>query len=138
MFRKLFNRNKENQARNKSQSSDGILNKQDFFNTIHNYYVNISDSQVPLEFVKELSVVDTDYYYEQYSRFRRQYPKSAKRYSSFQLKDLDHPATFEMVIKYFKNKRSDSYREFSRKLLNMSEEDLIKFEKYLEDFYKIW
>jgi hypothetical protein len=112
--------------------------KQEFFNNIHNHYVNISDSKVPLELVNELSEVVTNYYYEQYRRFWEQYPKSAKRYSTFQLKDLDHPTAFEMVIKYFKNKRSDCYRDFSQQLLNMSEEELIKFEKNREDFYKMW
>lgn len=112
--------------------------KQDFFNGIHGYYLNISAGKVPLELVNEVSKVITEYYYEQYSRFGKQYPKSAKRYSSFLLKDLDHPTTFEMVIKFFKTKSGESYRVFSQQLLNMSEEELAKFEKNREDFYKMW
>ena len=112
--------------------------KQDFFNSIHSYYVNISGDKVPSELLNEVSKVITEYYYEQYSRFGKQYPNSAKRYSSFQLKDLDHPTTFEMIIKYFKTKSSERYREYSQQLLNMSDQELAKFEKNIEDFYKMW
>jgi hypothetical protein len=112
--------------------------RQTFLDSIQNYYIKMSDGKVPFEFINELSEVVTDYYYEQYSRFGKQYPKSAKRYSSFQLKDLSHPETFEMVIKYFKEKTSERYREFSRQLLNISEEELSRFEKNREEFYKLW
>lgn len=112
--------------------------RQDFFNSIQNYYLNLSDGKVPIEFVNELSNVVTDFYYEQYGRFGKQYPKSTKRYSCFQLKDLDHPTTFGIVIRYFKNKIGDNYRDFSRQLLKMSEDELFKFEKSREEFYKMW
>ena len=112
--------------------------KQTFFNTIHEYYIDMSDNKVPSELVKELSEVVTDYYYEQYNRFARQYPKSAKRYSSFDLKELDHPTTFEMVIKYFKNKLGDNYRAPSRQILKMNDEQLVRFEKNREDFHNMW
>lgn len=112
--------------------------KQEFFNCINDYYVNVSNGKVPLELVNELSELVTNYYYEEYSRFGKQYPKSAKRYSTFQLKDLGHPTTQEMVIKYFKTNSSEHYRDFSQQLLNMSEEELNKFEKNREDFYKMW
>lgn len=112
--------------------------KQEFLNTIRDYYFNMSDGKVPVEFVNELSELATDFYYEQYSRFGRQYPKSVKRYTTFQLKDLDHPTTFEIVIKYFKRKTGENYRNYSRQLLNMSEDELTKFEKNTEEFYKMW
>ena len=70
--------------------------------------------------------------------FRAQYPKSIKRYSTFQLKDLDHPQTFEMVINFFKEKLGSDYQKYSRLLLNMTETELKSFEKSRQDFYNMF
>lgn len=108
-----------------------------FFKSIHNYYLNLVASKVPIELINGVSDIVTDFYYEQYNRFKRQYPKSAKRYSAFQFKDLEHPTTFEMIIKYFKENDSDNYKDYSMILLRMTLEELIAFEKSREEFYKM-
>lgn len=132
LFNKLFG-NKDKVGKLNEMDS-----RQDFFNSIHNYYSNCSEGKVPLELVKELSEEVADYYYNQYCRFRKQYPKSVKRYSKFMLKDLDHPTTLEMIIKYFKRTEGDNYRNYCMILLKMNEEELIKFEKDREDFYNMF
>ncbi len=67
--------------------------RQQFFDVINDYYSNIVDDKLPPDLLIELCNKITDYYYNQYTRFGKQYPKSIKRYSTFQLKDLDHPDT---------------------------------------------
>ncbi len=109
-----------------------------FFKIIHSYYLNLAADEIPIELINEVSDIVTDFYYEQYNRFNRQYPKSAKRYSVFQLKDLEHPTAFEMIIKYFKKKDSDRYKDYSTILLRMTLEELIAFEKNREEFHKMW
>ena len=112
--------------------------KEQFFNVIHNHYKNIVGGKLSTEFLEGLSERITEYYYEQYTRFRKQYPKSIKRYSSFQIKDLDHPETTEMIIKFFKNTPGNKYPEYAMVVLNMSEAELEDFEKSREDFHNMF
>ncbi len=112
--------------------------KNDFYKTIFSYYFDVSKNLIPKEFIEEVSHIVTDYYYEQYGRFSKQYPKSIKRYSTFQIKDLDHPSTFEMVIKFFKKKQEDNYSEYSKILLKMTDDALKGFEKNREEFYRMF
>ena len=121
-----------------SSNSMPMESKQEFFNVIYSYYSEVAEGKIPSELLKELCNRLTDYYYEQYMRFRKQYPKSIKRYSTFYIKDLDHLYTFELIIKYFKEETGDNYREYSRVLLKMTEEELIEFEKKREDFYNMF
>ena len=71
-----------------------------FLKAIRDEYFRVTKGEVTEYMVDLISNAVTDYYYDQYQRFGQQYPKSIKRYSTFQLKDLDHPTTFEIVIKY--------------------------------------
>lgn len=107
-----------------------------FLQIIFKHYKNVADGKIPDELLNDLSEKLTDYYYGQYSRFNKQYPKSQKRYSSFQTKDLDHPTTFEIVIKFLKDKVGENYVPSAILLLNISETELKSFEKNREEFYK--
>ena len=112
--------------------------KEEFFNTILKHYTEISQNAVPEELLKGVSNRITDYYYEQYERFGRQYPKSIKKYSSFQIKDLDHPYTFEIIIKYFKEKLGTNSGELINVLLKMNDSQLNNFIKNREEFRKMF
>jgi len=112
--------------------------KKDFFEVIHDYYSKIVDSKFPHKLLEEMCDKITNYYYEQYTRFRAQYPKSVKRYSTFQIKDLDHPHTFEKVINYFKEKTGKNYPDYATKVLEMTIEELKEFEKSRKDFYNMF
>lgn len=112
--------------------------KQRFFKIIHGYYYKIVKNELPAALLNELSEAITKYYYEQYSRFGNEKPKSTKRYSSFQTKDLDHPYTFEIIIKFFKEKVGNKYPQYVMQLLPMTKDELKKFEKNREDFYNIF
>ncbi|MET4072794.1 hypothetical protein [Hymenobacter sp. UYCo722] len=109
--------------------------KQDFFNVIYDYYYKRVDAAIPSELLREVSERITDFYYEQYSIFRLQYPKSVKRYSSFKIDDLNHPQVFEIVIKYFKEKLSDDYSDYSSIVLELNSDELKAFEKSRQQFY---
>lgn len=76
----------------------------------------------------------TDHYFEQYSRFGLQYPKSAKRYSTFKIDDLNHPDVDKMVIEYFKEKTGSRYTDFATVVLDISFEELHKVEIQIERF----
>lgn len=92
-------------------------------------------SELQLDLVSKAIV---DYYYEQYQRFGRQYPKSIKRYSTFQLTDLDHPTTFEIIIKTLKEKIGTGYGELTLPFLKMTLDELRQFERSREEFRKMF
>jgi len=110
--------------------------KQQFLDTIKKEYLDLTQDQVPLELVNTVSEGITEYYYDQYQRFRKQYPKSIKRYSSFQTKDLDHPTTHETIIKILKDKVGNDYEKYAILLLNMTLDELKEFEKIERNFIK--
>lgn len=109
-----------------------------FLTTIKHEYLRVTKGEVTEDKVDLVSNAVTDYYYDQYQRFEQQYPKSIKRYSTFQLKDLDHPTTFEIVIKVLKEKIGVDYEKTVLQFLNMTLEELRQFEKSRQEFYKMF
>ena len=119
-------------------SNDIKMDSQEKFKAvILDHYKNIAGDQIPLTLLDKLCDNITEYYYEQYSRFRRQYPKSIKRYSTFQLKDIDHPQTKKIVVDFFKNELKTKYRDYSKLLLNMTDTELDNFEQWWYDFERL-
>lgn len=112
--------------------------KNQFYQTIYNYYKEIVVGNIPDQILTEICNELCDHFYNEYSRFKKQYPKSIKRYSTFLLKDLDHPNTFELIINFFKNKYGAKYKEFSCLMLKMTETELLDFEKNRRDFHNMF
>ena len=112
--------------------------KDDFYKTIYKYYCEITSDKISYELLQDLSARISDYYYEQYGRFTLKYPKSEKRYSTFQVKDLDHPKTYEIVINFFKEKLGSDYSYYTETALRMNSSELKTFEKNRCDFYKLF
>jgi hypothetical protein len=112
--------------------------KQRFFDTIRKEYLAVTQGQVSEDLIDFISKRITDYYYDQYARFRKQYPKSIKRYSAFQNKDLDHPTTHETIINALKEKVGVDYKKYATLFLNMTLDELKSFERNREEFYKMF
>ena len=111
--------------------------KQDFFEIIYNHYAKIVGDKISAQILHDLSECVAEYYYKQYGKFKNQYPKSAKRYSSFQIKDLDHPQTFELIINLLKEKMGSDYSKYTTLLLNISATELSQFEKTRKDYHNM-
>lgn len=105
-----------------------------FLEIIRTEYTDLIDGKVDKELIDAVSEGVTDYYYEQYQRFRKEHPKSIERYSSFQLKDLNHPSTHELIIKIVIDEVGNDYEDAAGKFLNMTFDELKKFEQNREDF----
>ena len=103
--------------------------RDEFYKKIYDYYVEIATDKIPGEYITGLSDMVTNYYYEQYKRFGKQYPKSIKRYSTLKIDDLDHPSIYEMVINYFKEKLGSNYADFTKILLKKNDLDLQRIEQ---------
>ena len=112
--------------------------KQQFYDVIYNYYIGNAGERLVPELLQTISKAVTEYYYDEYRRFRNQYPKSVKRYSSFKLKDLDHPDVFELILRLLKEKVGSDYEAPAMIIFNMTFDELKKAEKHREDFYKMF
>jgi hypothetical protein len=109
--------------------------KQEFHDIIYRYYANRIGEKISSTFLNGLTERITDHYYEQYSRFRIQYPKSVKRYSTFKIDDLEHPEVTEIVINYFKEVVGDNYAENAMIVLGLPLPELRRFEEYREAYH---
>jgi hypothetical protein len=112
--------------------------RQQFLEVIQNEYSKIVGNNMPNDLLKVVSEAITDYYYDQYQRFSKQYPKSIKRYSSFQTKDLDHPNAFELIIKTLKKAVGPEYEIYAMLMLKMSKDELTDFERRMRDFHNMF
>src|SRR5687768_13248357 len=109
--------------------------KKEFYDTIYRYYADRVGEKISSTFLSGLTERITEHYYEQYSRFRIQYPKSVKRYSTFKIDDLEHPEVTEIVINYFKERVGDNYAENAMIALGLSLPELRRFEEYREAYH---
>jgi hypothetical protein len=109
-----------------------------FKKKIHNYYKNVVNDEFPENIMEGVVTKLTDEYYEQYSRFKKEHPKSAKRYSTFHVKDLNHPRTYESIIDYLKSNAKSDYKKYAGQLLNLKESEVVKFEQSQKDFYNMF
>ncbi|WP_196894721.1 hypothetical protein [Aureivirga marina] len=122
----------------------GIFNRRakkerkQFLDIIEEEYSNLSQTQISKDLINAVSKRVADYYYNQYQTFKKQYPKSQKRYSTFQIKDLDHPYTYEIIIKVLKEKVGTDYEKYATIFLQMTLNELKKFEKSREEFYDMF
>ncbi|MDZ4154309.1 hypothetical protein [Methylicorpusculum sp.] len=107
--------------------------KKDFYSKIKEYYVGLSDNQIPTELLNEIISKVTDQIYSDYKRFWKQYPKSRKRYSTLKMDDIDHPYVHFMITDFINEKGVLKSREYLKILFKMNNEE---FDKHLE--YKNW
>lgn len=112
--------------------------KDQFKHTILEYYKKNVSQEFPKELLDRVATKLADEFYKEYSEFRKQYPKSAKRYSTFHVKDLDHPYTYESIVEFLKTEMKSDYQKYAGELLSMNESELRKFEQSREDFYNMF
>ncbi len=107
--------------------------KKEFYSKIKEYYIGISDIQVPTELLNEIISKVTDQIYSDYKRFWKQYPKSRKRYSTLKMDDIQHPFIHFMITDFLSQKGISKSREYSKILFRMNDEE---YDKHLD--YKDW
>ncbi|SEM31817.1 hypothetical protein SAMN04488008_1161 [Maribacter orientalis] len=115
------------------KTENKIEPKKDFYSKIKEYYIGLSDNQIPNELLDEIILKVTDQIYGDYKRFWKQYPKSRKRYSTLKMDDIEHPSIHFMVTDFLNQKKISKSREYSKILFKMNDEE---FDKHLD--YKNW
>jgi len=102
--------------------------KEKFHNKIEEYYSDLAGEQIPIDLFNDLIDKITDYQYDNYNRFWKQYPKSRKRYSELKIDDLEHPFTHYMITDFLKQKAALTYQKFSKILLKMNDDEFRDYE----------
>lgn len=115
------------------KTENKIKPKRDFYSKINEYYVGLSDNQIPTELLNQIISKVTDEIYSDYKRFWKQYPKSRKRYSTLKMDDIEHPSIYFMITDFLNEKGISKSREYSKILFKMNDEE---FDKHLD--YKDW
>ena len=112
--------------------------KDQFYLEIREHYKNVARNNIPESLLDQVCTQLSDYFYDRYYRSREHNPKSVKRFSSFQTKDLDHPFTFELIVNFFKDKLGPNYKTYACLLSNVTEIELADFEKNRQDFHNMF
>jgi len=116
------------------KAENKIEPKNSFFLKIEKFYSELANDKVPKEFITELSEILTESQFKSYKNSWKKYPKSRKRYSEFDVKDLNHPFVHYQIMDFFRKLPNTSYVRFSCQLLNLSETEFAEFEKRKNQF----
>jgi hypothetical protein len=109
-----------------------------FQNNIKTYYSEKNNGNYSEKLIDDLSNDLAEYFFNQYSNFRHEYPKAIKRYSSLKLKDLENPFTHDRIISFVKKRKIEDYIGFCSMLFEMNKEDFLKYEKSRDSFNNEW
>ncbi|WP_459209927.1 hypothetical protein [Aquimarina rhabdastrellae] len=109
-----------------------------FFKIIYTTYTSIAGSKIPDTIIRTVAAQVAHYYHNQYYRFRKSHPKSKARYSSFDINDLKHPITYEIIITLLKKHTGKEYLNYASILLELSIPALKKFEDDRMAFYDMF
>lgn len=110
------------------KTENDIESKESFYQKIEKYYSEIADELIPVDLIQKIIVKITNSQYDRYQRFWKQYPKSRKRYSKLKIEDLEHPFTHYEITDFLKQNDKLNYREFSKILLKMNDEEFDNYE----------
>ena len=115
------------------KTENKIEPKKDFYSKIREYFVGLSDNEIPTEVLNEIILKVTEQIYSDYKRFWKQYPKSRKRYSTLKMDDIEHPYVYFTITDFLNEKGISKSREYSKILFKMNDEE---FDNHLD--YKNW
>ena len=111
------------------KTENSIEPKKNFYAEIEEYYFGISNNTIPIELLTEIIEKVTDKIYSDDKRFWKQYPTSRKRYSKLKFEDLEHDFVYYLITDFLKQKELSVYRNFSKRLLKMSDAEFDEYEK---------
>lgn len=111
------------------KTENSIESKKQFYAEIKEYYIGMCNNSIPNKLLTEINGKITDKIYADYKRFWKQYPKSRKRYSKLKLEDLEHDFVYFLITEFLKKNEPNEYRNFSKILLKMTDEEFDKYEE---------
>ncbi|MDE0534887.1 hypothetical protein [Tenacibaculum sp. L6] len=117
------------------KTENKIKPKRDFYSKIKEYYVGLSDNQIPIELLNQIISKVTDEIYPDYTRFSQQYPKSRNADPGFKIDDIEHPSVYFMITDFLNEKGISKAREYSKILFKMNDVEFKKHQDY-KDWYE--
>ena len=107
--------------------------KRQFFKKIEAFYLQRGESSLPKDLIVQIAHKITHEVYADYKRLWKKHPKSRKRYSQLDLKDLDHNYVRNSVIDFLELKQLPERHTYAKALFDMDDE---AYTQYLD--WKEW
>ncbi len=105
------------------------------FELVKEKYADVSSNSIYPEDLLEVCLRIVIHYFYLYNLWRSIYPQEKNRNLTFLSKDYDHPYTYDMIIQFFKNKYPGAYASKSATMLNLTTEEVLRYEEERHDFY---
>ncbi len=105
---------------------------------VNNHFTEKAVGKIDSIDVEIVSLKIVFYYLHMYNKWRTMYIKEKNRDLTFIDKDITHPATHDIIIRYFKTKYPDGYSKICEVLLEMSPDKFRDYEKERQAFYAMW
>jgi SOS response regulatory protein OraA/RecX len=112
------------------KTKNRIEPKLNFQAEIEEYFLGVSKNRIPTNLLNEIISRVTEEIYSDYKRFWKQYPKSRKRYSKLKIEDIEHSFVRYRITDFLKTNKPTEYRDFSKILFNMTDEEFDEYEKH--------
>ena len=109
--------------------------KNEFRKKIRAHYAAFALDTIPKEIIEDISQIITNDLHNRYRKSWRKYPKSRKRYSVLEMKDLKHPHIYRLIMEYLKTNHPIEYSKYSCILLGMDKAELKEEEKRQFQFF---
>ena len=119
------------------RSHQNIETKEALFKRINDYYSERNKAVFPADWIQELSNYLADYFFKQYADFKKNYPKSMKRYEALKMSDLENPVTHDIIMAFVYKEYPNDYIQFCAQIFGMTKEAFLKYEASREAFHKM-
>lgn len=104
----------------------GVESQKRFKNKIHDHFKNRSNGRIPNTDLNEISNFITYQLHNNYKDAWAKYPKSRKRYSKFNVEELEQPYWQIEILSLLKSKYPEEYLNYSVILLHKSKDEVIE------------
>lgn len=115
------------------EQAETIIRKN--FEILKSQFLKTASSKIKIEELNEVCLKIVLYWYGLHNSWKYSNEKEKDRDLSFQLKEIQHPYTMDILIPYFKNKNPNDYAEKCASLLDISTDKLLKDESDRAFFY---
>ncbi len=96
--------------------------------------MNLANERIPVDDLEDISNLISYQQHNRYTDCWTKYPKSRKRYSKFNVEDLDQPYIQIEILSLLKRKYPDNYLNFSTILLDKNKDEIIELIKKQKEF----
>lgn len=114
------------------------VSKNQFYIVIRDFYLKRDCSIIPKAVLTKIISRITEKEYDFYRSNFWKYQKSRKRYSKYDIEDLEHPFVKFLILESFKELTPDSYINNCRVMLDFTQKEVECLEVEYDDYYDMF